>query len=205
MFKYSIKTSHWLLVLEYEQASMRESEDFFDSLEIGEKTSKILQKELKKCKKTYKPRYKSHFIYKEVEKNVEEVLKNIVSTRHRQHKSIYNYWGGVGEWSPFDKYIPKDIIAVMVAKEANIPFNELKDKLNMEEYWQIIDAILYNYNAQYSEWQSRNKKATLAKYQEENKEELEKNATQWRELLKNIRSWKIKTKSIYSGTEYPWK
>jgi hypothetical protein len=70
---------------------MRESEDFFDSLEIGEKTSKILQKELKKCKKTYKPRYKSHFIYKEVEKNVEEVLKNLVSTRHRQHKSIYNY------------------------------------------------------------------------------------------------------------------
>ena len=130
---------------------------------------------------------------REINKMKYSLLSEIIKRRHRTHESIFmrpkakKDGKEIERKNPYDEYIPEHVMDILVCKEANVSFHEMRDVLTMEDYGKLCDSVLRNLNARTEEGQKRNKSATREAYRRDNYEQLKKNAEMTRKLVEKMK------------------
>lgn len=201
-FIHVINTPYWVVELVYYQATMQETLDFFSRYYTKQKETFLGEiNKISFTYKTYNP-YKRRKIKKFLFKNVNKLADKIINTRHRQHKSCFQWYDKKTDDKnkhKRDECYPEYIMDVFVAKETNIPLDELRNRITMQQYGEIVDSILWNMNNETEKWQQKNSVAKQNIYKEKHKDDYEREVKlkeQARETMRKYKNNELTIKSL---------
>lgn len=169
-YKYIIPTTKGDCVLEFMQATAKETNEYLEILEllISDDTAKQIRGIMLQNKyindfldNTYK--YKRYNIKKRqvlslVKSNIDDYKSDIVWILHPLRKSIYSdtkpakvNWKKPKDY-PFDNHLE------VIAKKTGIAIDELYDRLTIEQIGWYIDKVVYDSYEMFKEWKAINDK-----------------------------------------------
>jgi len=174
------KTSH-LFTLTYEQATLWEyfefywktpQEQFNELLEIvkSQIPYTFLEKILKKIFKWYQTKIEKLIDY-------DKLVINIMNNRFRTYDSIFSKVKVKGK--KWDKWL-LSVSLLKVCKHYSTSLSDLLNNFTLEQFFWLLDWVVYNQNSQYKEWQTMNKEALT------DKKEIKQRAEQTKKAFSNL-------------------
>lgn len=177
----SKKTKH-LFTLRYKQATLWEYFEFYSKtpqeqfLELYEIIRwqipyTLKEKILKKLFRWYKTKLEKLIDY-------DKIVINIMNNRFRIYESIFSKVKAKGK--KWDKWL-LSVSLLKVCKHYSTSLSDLLNNFTLEQFFWLLDWVVYNTNSQYKEGQKMNKEAL------QDKEEIKKRAEQTKKAFENIK------------------
>lgn len=171
-YRYIIPTTKGDCILEFEQATARETQDYLEILDLL--LSDNTEKQIRWLEE--QRRYFDWFIDKFLQANTENHKKtqllllvkewldsykwDIGGMLHPIRKSMYSWTDKPKINGKTQKDYPFDNHYEVISQKTLIPIDQLYDRLTMEQIWRYIDKIVYDAYETFKEWKAINMKVS---------------------------------------------
>ena len=184
---YKIPTTKGDLILRFEQATARETKDYYDLIDMIQNWDIINKysaiKELskyyldfieQKCdKKWYNIRKRK--VVSLVKKELGSYIDELVSMLHPTRKSVYKNTDTpkINGKKPRPNIFPNDLD--VIHEKTGIPTDQIYDRLTMEQIWWYLDKVVFWFYEQFDEGKKINDRLTRKDWwlTEQDKKDLE--------------------------------